>query len=246
MQTVILAAGLGSRLGPLTTAVPKALVEINHKPLIFYALAFAEALQSTQIVVVGGYHYHDVRDYVGSMNPSVTLVENRDYRKGNLLTLAAASTHLGEGYLVMNTDHIYHPVIAEVVRDTVLQATEITAFCDTDRILGADDMKVVLDGKKKIRAMGKTLTEWDCGYVGMTYVPADCRHLHLDGIERAKQDKGSSAVVEDVLTSLAVRGYPPGIADISGYGWLEIDEPHERERAELALRTTPWWTQDRE
>lgn len=242
MQTVILAAGLGSRLGPLTNAVPKALVQVHQKPLIFYALAFAKALQSTQIVVVGGYHYADVRDYVLTVNPSVALVENPAYRKGNLLTLAAASTHLGEGYLVMNTDHIYHPAIVDVVRHAAMQATEITAFCDTDRALGADDMKVLLNDKKKIRAMGKTLTDWNCGYVGMTYVPAACRSLHVDGIEYAKQDKGSAAVVEDVLTSLAVRGYLPGIADISGYGWLEIDEPHERERADQALRTTPWWT----
>ena len=53
---------------------------------------------------------------------------------------------------------------------------------------------------------------------------------------------GKCAVhVESVLVQLARGGAPPVIADISGHGWLEIDEPHERQRADEVLRRERWW-----
>ena len=53
--------------------------------------------------------------------------------------------------------------------------------------------------------------------------------------------KGTGAHVEMVLVELAGSGQPPAIADISGHGWLEIDEPHERDHAEAVLAREPWW-----
>ena len=72
----------------------------------------------------------------------------------------------------MNVDHIYRPAIAERV---AVAAREVTGYIDTDRTLGADDMKVSRDEAGHIRAIAKTLTTFDCGYVGMTQVPAEAR-----------------------------------------------------------------------
>lgn len=41
--------------------------------------------------------------------------------------------------------------------------------------------------------------------------------------------------------NLVQLGRPPAIADISGPGWLEIDEPDERDRAEAVLAEQNWW-----
>jgi choline kinase len=222
MQTIILAAGLGSRLGDLTATLPKALIEVNARPLIDYALLFARRAGSSHVAVVGGYCH-------------------TDFRQGNILSLRAGLSGVEPrgGFLLMNTDHIYNPAIADLVREVTRAATDVTAFCDFDRTLGADDMKVQLDADRRVATMSKQLDRWDAGYVGMTFVPAAAAPRYLDAFTAVATDERAN--VEAILVDLARRNTPTHIADISGHGWLEIDEPHERDAAERALAANGWW-----
>lgn len=242
MQAVILAAGLGSRLGAMTASVPKALIEVAGRPLIDYALRFAAAAGAGRRIVVGGFGHGELAARVAAVDPAAQCVENRDFRKGNLISLRTGLplADPGAGTLVMNTDHIYRPTIAPLVA-AVAGAAEITAFCDHDRALGADDMKVGLDEQGRVRAMSKQLDRWDLGYVGMTFIPAARLAAHRSAADAALAAHGDAIHVEAVLVELAARGTPPAIADISGHGWLEVDEPHERDRAERTLAAERWW-----
>lgn len=242
MQVIIMAAGLGSRLKDLTTATPKALIEAGGRPLIDYALAFAKAAGAQRRIVVGGFHHADVAARVREVAPDAVIVENTEYKKGNLLSMRAGERVLEPGpFLLMNTDHVYKPAIADVVSAACRAATEITAFCDFDRPLGADDMKVGLDAQRRVAEMAKPLPKWDCGYVGMTFVPAARRDDYFANATRVSAEQGDAIHVESILVGLARAGTPPHIADISGHGWLEIDEPHERAHADGILAAERWW-----
>jgi choline kinase len=241
MQVIIMAAGLGSRLKDLTTATPKALIEAGGRPLIDYALAFSRAAGATRQIVVGGFHHTDVAARVRQIAPAAVIAENAEYKKGNLISMLAGQAVLEPGdFLLMNTDHIYKPSIAEIVA-AACKGSEITAFCDFDRTLGADDMKVGLDANRRVEKMSKQLPTWDCGYVGMTFVPAARRTDYLATAKRTREELGEATHVESILTALAKQGTPPIIADISGHGWLEIDEPHERAHADEVLARERWW-----
>jgi choline kinase len=139
--------------------------------------------------------------------------------------------------LVMNIDHIYRPAVAEIVGRP---AAEITAFIDTDRTLGADDMKVERDGAGRVRRIAKTLETWDAGYVGMTKVPASAWQRYWAMADAALAEEGRAIHVERILARLATTDRPPACRDISGHGWLEVDLPEERDRAEEALRHGVW------
>lgn len=242
MQVMIMAAGLGSRLKDLTTAKPKALIEAGDRPLIDYALAFAKAAGGQRRIVVGGFHHGDVAAQVARVAGDAVIVENAEYRKGNLISMLTGKRVLEDGsFLLMNTDHIYKPTIAAVVAAACKGATEVTGFVDYDRKLGADDMKVQLDANGNVAAMAKTLATWDCGYVGMTFVPAARRADYFAAADRVLATKGDASHVESILVELAGAGTPPAIADISGHGWLEIDEPHERAHADEVLAREHWW-----
>lgn len=245
MQAIILAAGLGSRLGDLTRAIPKALIEVDDRPLIDYALAFAAAvgIAPERTVVVGGFCYPDLRARIAEVAPTVRSIDNPAFRKGNLVSLRAGLPHItsGDGFLLMNTDHIYRPAIAEIVGGVVRSATEVTAFCDFDRPLGDDDMKVELDDQRRVRDMAKTLSAWDAGYVGMTFIPGARAGAHHAAGETALELRGDAIHVESVLVQLVRDGAPPIIADISGHGWLEVDQPDERDHASATLRAEHWW-----
>ena len=116
----------------------------------------------------------------------------------------------------------------------------MTAFIDVDRTLGADDMKVERDGAGRVRRIAKTLASWDAGYVGMTKVPRAAAARYWATVDAALAAEGRAIHVERVLARLADAGTPPACRDISGHGWLEVDVPEERERAEAALREGGW------
>jgi choline kinase len=238
MQVALLAAGLGSRLGALTQRLPKALIDVAGDPLLAYAVRFAQAAGADQIIVVGGFEFPLVADLVARRQLPVTLVDNRDFRDGNLISLYAARPHLRGEFLIMNVDHIYRPAIAALAAQP---AREVTAFIDRDRTLADDDMKVERDDAGRVRHIAKTLTRFDCGYVGMTKVPAAAAARYWAEADAALAADGRAIHVERVLARLAAAGDPPACRDISGHGWLEVDLPEERDRAEAALKTPGWF-----
>jgi choline kinase len=245
VKFVLLAAGLGSRLGPLTAQLPKALISVGGMPLVAHALRFAARLEPTQVIVVGGFGHAlvaaELDRLAGSRHPAahlpITLVENTRFRDGNLISLMTARPYLDDEFVLLNVDHIYRAGIASVVRP---DADEVTAFIDTDRQLGADDMKVERDGAGRVRRISKTLDKFDCGYVGMTRVPRAAIDRYFATADRALADDGPAIHVERVLARLAETANPPVCRDISGHGWLEVDTPDERAHAEEALRDPTW------
>ncbi len=243
MQTIILAAGIGSRLAVLSDGAPKALIEVAGRPLIHYALAFARAAGADHRIVVGGFGHADLVRRLESRDPDAVVVENSEFRKGNLLSFLAGRARLEPGgFLLMGTGRIYNPAIARVVAEAAASADEVTAFCDRDRGLGPDGIVVRLDAGGRVAELGERADDADLGYVGLTYVPAARVPAHGDAARRALERWGESAHVETVLSELAAAGAPPAAVDISGHGWFEIDEPGDREAADAALFSHKWWT----
>jgi len=245
MNVVLLAAGLGSRLGTLTRDLPKALISVGGKALLLHAVSFAARLRPSRIVVVGGFCFPQVQDTLDRFRAGdkaaaalpIELVENTQFRDGNLVSLLTARPRITEGFLVMNVDHIYRPAIADVVAPEV---RDVTAFIDTDRTLGNDDMKVERDANGRIVAIAKTLTKFDCGYVGMSRVPTALLGRYFEEAERALAEEGRAIHVERIVGRLAKTDLAPVCRDISGHGWLEVDTPDERLAAEAALAVGQW------
>lgn len=120
MPVVILAAGQGQRLRPLTHDRPKSMLPVAGRPLIHHLLENLAALGLTDIVVVVGHGKERLQSYVGdgtTQGLSVKYVE-QSLQLGPGHALHEARAHLGSGpFLLLPADSWYHPRLLERLRD---------------------------------------------------------------------------------------------------------------------------------
>ena len=231
---IIMAAGRGLRLRPLTIEVPKALVTCKGFPLIAYAYEFARHVLggSENIAVVTGYGGDIVREYLETEGNDTVILHNENFHKGNILSLQKGLSFQPRSFLLMNVDHIYPLAFAK----RLLEASgAVVAAIDTDRRLGADDMKVKLGGDGKVRKISKGLDDYDCGYIGMTLVREQGLEPYMRALDHCLRVKGDMACAEDVLQAMADMGGEVSVCDLSGLCWLEVDTVEDLIRAEEVL-----------
>ncbi len=111
MQAIILAAGMGRRLGELTSENTKCMVPVNGKPLIDRLLTQLSALDLQRVVIVIGYEGKKLQDHVGNKykNLNIEYVENPIYDKtNNIYSLALAADYLQQDdTLLIESDLIF-------------------------------------------------------------------------------------------------------------------------------------------
>lgn len=238
MKSIILAAGLGSRLGTLTKDIPKATIQVAAQPLVMWAVNFAHKIGVYEIVVVGGYKCHRIREII--TGEQVTFLENQDYKKGNLYSLAVAQDYLFDDFVLMNIDHLYPSHLARMISEA---PEGIWSVSDFDRPLYADDMKIAVSGDiystSYVSAISKGLDEFDGGYCGITVVKGESVKDYQLAFENVMGHGREQAVVEDIQAELVRLGKSPRVLDISGIRWLEIDTQEDLANAERIIRMKP-------
>lgn len=238
MKAIILAAGMGNRIGEITKNCPKALITVANIPLIMHVIQFARLFHPDEIVVVGGFNSKMLWDYLVDKN--ITPVENPAYKNGNFYSLNCARPYLNDGFIQLNTDHIYPHRMAHLIEDL---SDGIFLVSDFDRRLYSDDMKITIDGqidnKAKVTSISKDLSEYDGGYCGITIVKGSGVEPYISAMDMVMEENNDQAVVEDIISKLILKGSKPDILDISSIGWLEIDTPEDLQNAERILRMKP-------
>ena len=102
MRVIILAAGKGERLRPLTDNKPKCLVSIKNKPLIEYQLKIFDSLGIKSITLVGGYLYEKLK-YL-----SREIIVNKEYYRTNMLySLFCSIDMIKDDVLICYGDSIF-------------------------------------------------------------------------------------------------------------------------------------------
>ncbi len=107
MKTVVLAAGKGTRLLPLTQDIPKVLVEVNKKPFLYYVLKTLQKAHCTDIGVVVGYKKEKVAEFIATYGFPVTLIEQAKQEGTGDAVLAARDFVGKENFVVLGGDNLW-------------------------------------------------------------------------------------------------------------------------------------------
>lgn len=235
MKAVILAAGDGGRLEPLTRQCPKVLLPLGGRPLIWYPLQALLAAGATGLAVVTGHRARRVRTAVAQVVPDglpVAFLSNSLYRHGNALSLAAAAAWAGdEPFLLVMGDHILEPEIA--CRLVAGWRGGLAACVDSaasSRQIN-DATRVLTDATGRLQAIGKGLPAWNAVDVGLFLLD---RRV-FPAIERLRQARGPDLELGEVLASLLCDGVPFATCDVAGLSWADVDTPEDYEAAVRAL-----------
>ena len=119
MKALILAAGYGTRLAPLTDDIPKALAPVNGKPILLKQIENLYDAGITDIFVVSGYRANMLEAAVHDCFRDVTIIKSADYETTNNMYSAylARNAVAGDDFLMMNGDVFMDASVIEALLD---------------------------------------------------------------------------------------------------------------------------------
>ena len=236
MLGIVLAAGGGTRLRPLTDALPKTLLPVEGERTIFeLAVANLRAVEITDVVVVTGHAAKLIEDVAPALQQryGVTLhmVFNERYADwNNAHSLWMARDAFRESALLVNGDTV-HPV---QVQQRLVDAREapIMLALDDQKDLGDEEMKVALGADGTLQRINKALdpAAVDGEYIGVSLIEAAAAEPLADALQ-ATFEHDPGLYYEDGYQLLADRGGEIRTAAIGGTHWVEVDNHTDLARA---------------
>jgi len=239
MKAIIFSAGLGTRLEELTKQKPKALVELNEKPLIWHAIHQLLSLEISEIIINIHHFGQQIIDYVTQENFPIPIYfsDERDALLDTGGGLLKAKTFLQgtEPIIAVNVDVISSVNLKEVLRFHQLNKPLVTLVV-RDRITSR-----YLMFSKEMQLSGWINKQTNTEKISRNEF-RESKPLAFSGIQilspeiyKHITETGKFSIIELYLR-LAKTEKLLGFIDESDY-WLDLGKPGQIEEAELLLKT---------
>ena len=221
MKGVILAAGFGGRLRPLTLSTPKVLLEIGGQSLISYPLQAMRAAGIDDIGVVVGYRADEVSEYVQDLYPGVTIIHNEHYDGGNAISIYAAREFVSDEPFVLCMGD--HPICSDFIADKLPGLDGgCTLYVDPMASHPSqvnDGTRVMVSSGGYVVTIGKELDRWNATDTGVFKMDSDL----FGEIETLMATKLLDVSLTDVVRNRTSQGNPFFTCDVGGMFWADVD-----------------------
>lgn len=226
MKGVILAAGVGSRLRPITDKKPKCLVKTAGKPLLQYQLDAYKKAGIMEVFIVVGYEADAIIDYCKHIKDlKIHIVENVDYETtNNMYSFYLVSNMIrGSGFILNNADLSIDNTIIQRMIDSPLH--DLIAV-DTS-IYNDESMKVSINEGGFISDISKGISEANSYGCSIDFYKFSKESAEIFSgeitriVEQEKNLKDWTEVAMQRLFKAEKLKFKP--LDISGIRWVEID-----------------------
>lgn len=235
VKAIILSAGQGHRLGPLTTSIPKCLLPISGKPIIEWQINALLSTGINQVTVVTGFQSCLIETLLQQRygNGRIETVFNPFFSiTDNLVSCWIARAVMDHDFLLLNGDTLFEEVLLARVLSS--DSAPVTLSVDQKSVYDADDMKVQLDENGWVRHVSKTLPtgQIDAESVGLVLFRECGPLLFRDALEEAlRHQSGLKAWYLSIIENLASRQLVKACF-VPESSWCEIDFPADLIKAE--------------
>ena len=232
---MILAAGVGRRLGEHTIDRPKALVDLNGRTLLARSLTALAAAGFERAEIVTGHFAETIDRLIAGRDFGIEAVTrfNPDFATANnIVSFLTVADVVERGCVLMNSDIVFD---SSILVDVAAANEGTWLVVDGDEPLGQEEMKVTVDGAGCITRVNKLLDPADSvgEYIGITRFDAEggrrciasARHL----VDAGQRDLYYEHAIDAVAVGLGARLLPTRMRL-----WTEIDDEVDYRRGLLA------------
>ena len=236
-KAIILSAGQGRRLLPLTENTPKCLLPVAGRPVIAWQIDALLAAGIREIVVVAGFQSCQVEALLAERyreQASIRVLFNPFYEVAdNLASCWIARQEMDADFLLLNGDTL----LTEDLLASVLQTwtAPIMLCVDFKTVYDEDDMKVQLAAQGRIRQISKKLpaTETDAESIGLICFRGQGVQLFCHAVEQALRDaRNLGSWYLAIIDALAKEVGVVYSHSVAGFRWCEIDYIQDLRKAE--------------
>lgn len=238
---VILAAGIGSRLSPLTDDCPKSLLSVGGSAILERMIRNCLSCGISQFVLVLGYRADQVKQFVDKTfrGIRVTYVLNERYRETNTAySLMLAGPAIGGAeFIKFDADVVFDTQILRQLIDNQLP----NVLCiDRNIALADEEVKVIVDERLQVSEIGKSVdAELAMGEsIGIEKISAVTGPLLFKELaEMMESGTHAQSYYEAAYERLITKKLPFHALDITGLNWTEIDTAEDFAAANAMFRS---------
>jgi choline kinase len=227
MKAVILAAGMGSRIRPLTDNCPKSLLKIGGHTILEMMISHIRDCGITDIVFVLGYLQEQIKEYVTHNFPELNahFIFNEQYATTNtgFSLMLARDLAADSSFIKFDADVLFDKTILRQLID----CEHDNALCiDKNIQLDAEEIKVIVKEQNRVVKASKTVNPKEAigESIGIEKICADTAIQLFTELEAMMQDsQNHQEYYEAAYERLIEKDVPFYALDISGLKWIEID-----------------------
>lgn len=153
MQALILAAGLGKRLKPLTDKMPKSLIEVNGKPILINILDHLSDRDIHEVLLVVGDKKDMIINSVGHYykNMKITYIENPIFDKtNNVYSFWLAKNYIHEDLLMLECDLFFKRNLIDIILQGLADCNILVSRFDKETM---DGTVVEIDNENNVKSL---------------------------------------------------------------------------------------------
>lgn len=234
-KAIILAAGIGKRLGNLTKDIPKCLLRIDSENVLLdYSLHSLKENNIKEIIFITGFAEEKLKEHISKKwknKFSFQFIFNDKFADyNNVYSAYLAKDFWDDETVLLNSDIIFHPDIFKTLIETCRYQSVLVI--DDKNKLDEEDMKVIVNEKGEIKKINKDLNVSDSfgEYIGITYLRGSERIKFLQSLEKNVENEKLDIYYEDALANILETSsvFP---CSTNGLPWTEVDTEEDYKAA---------------
>ena len=240
MKVLLLAAGVGRRLGDSINPVPKALLRFGEKSLLQRHIEILHSFSVTDITITVGHLAETISDEIAGLGLSgqVRTLNNPRYREGSVVSLWTGRDVLtsGETVVLMDADVLYD---ARVMAQLLIGEPENCFLLDRAIAPGDEPVKLCIrDGRiVDFHKRPQVEHDWHGESVGFFRLTPPVAAELAARADRYVEEGRAQFEYEEPMRDMVLAAPPGrfGYAEVTGLPWTEIDFAEDVRRAQTAI-----------